>query len=817
MRKQRKAAVVKAKATKAKAAPKKAAKPAAKSKAAKAKPVAKPVRKAKLPAKVPLKTKGRTKVTPIESAPLPPHDLEFNEFKPHPLAEVFPLISGDEFDALVEDIRVNGLQHPIILHEGLILDGRNRYRACRAANVALRFEVFAGADPVAFVVSTNLRRRDLNASQRAFAISELEKFGHGGNRRGAAEGAKTRKQMAGEGNVSERLVASGAVVRDHGAEPLKAAVRSGALPVEKAAQLALLPEDQQSDIVARGEKEIVAKAKEIRAEKSRKRHAERIGKMGRIAANNGPLPANKYAVIYADPPWKFETWGEATGAERGPAYPTMTLDEICDLDIGSLVAAPAILFVWVTRQFLFQAPARIAHAWGPIIAHDPEYGAIRQPWTYRYDYVWDKVDFGMGYGNRDQHEFLLVFTLGDVPMPLPELRVGSVFREKRGEHSAKPAYFRDLINSQYGTLPKIELFARDAAPGWDVFGNQAPAESVEAAEVYLFRQFYIMDGKLRADLHPDFAGDNFRPVMAESVMTDIDRRLVIKRQPGPLLAALEGGQALPDAWLEYLAELKLLRGRKVPKLTAGGRNVLVDWQEAEKRNGELRELPDDVDQLVILYRETLKQRHDSITEGYLTSEVLLSYRLDLLEIKANGGHHFGMACDDLPAERLRRETAAEPGEEPLWGQIGVFRLDIDGTPYIVSHDEHMHFSIYAEDPQKPFASETGFQSFLGDGPAFGNNVADQAEVYIREVIATHSGSDGKRRPHTKKTAMQLPEHVYRIPEAWAPDEFGRPLSITVADVADAPAAGVDGDTDGIPAFILKSKSADRAAEEEAGA
>lgn len=94
-------------------------------------------------------------------------------FEDHPLANAFPLLNDEDFEALAHDILMNGLNEDIVLHEEKVLDGRNRYRACIKTGVSPKFLIYSGTSPVQFVLSKNLCRRNLTASQRAVAAVEL--------------------------------------------------------------------------------------------------------------------------------------------------------------------------------------------------------------------------------------------------------------------------------------------------------------------------------------------------------------------------------------------------------------------------------------------------------------------------------------------------------------------------------------------------------------------------------------------------------------------------------------------------------------------
>lgn len=91
----------------------------------------------------------------------------------HPACKLFPPIAESELQDLADDIAANGLRNPIVLYQGKLLDGRNRWEACKIAKVEPRFIEFEGNDPIAWVLSQNLARRHLTASQRAVVALDL--------------------------------------------------------------------------------------------------------------------------------------------------------------------------------------------------------------------------------------------------------------------------------------------------------------------------------------------------------------------------------------------------------------------------------------------------------------------------------------------------------------------------------------------------------------------------------------------------------------------------------------------------------------------
>ena len=88
-----------------------------------------------------------------------------SQYRVHPAGTVFPIMTGREFDELVEDVRVNGLREPVVVSGDWLIDGRNWVRACAAAGVVPEVrELERGTDVASWVMSVNLHRRHLDAS-----------------------------------------------------------------------------------------------------------------------------------------------------------------------------------------------------------------------------------------------------------------------------------------------------------------------------------------------------------------------------------------------------------------------------------------------------------------------------------------------------------------------------------------------------------------------------------------------------------------------------------------------------------------------------
>lgn len=184
----------------------------------------------------------------------------------------------------------------------------------------------------------------------------------------------------------------------------------------------------------------------------------------------GDLVPGKYGVVYADPPWRFETWNQDNTypGTRAPTYPTMKLREMTALPVSAIAADDSVLFMWVSWPLLTDALALI-EAWGF------KYKTCAFSWIKAHagqvEMFRDDVDVqvGTGFWTRANSEVCLLATCGK-PKRL-DAGVRQAIVEPRRQHSRKPTCVYDRIERLVAG-PYCELFARTTRPGWDSWGNE---------------------------------------------------------------------------------------------------------------------------------------------------------------------------------------------------------------------------------------------------------------------------------------------------------------------------------------------------------
>jgi N6-adenosine-specific RNA methylase IME4/stress response protein YsnF len=394
----------------------------------------------------------------------------------HEVANIFPLLEGEEYRSLVEDIKINGLLNPIWTYKNEIIDGRNRFKACRELNIEPKYQEWNGnGSLVGFVLSLNLHRRHLTPSQKSVVaidilpMLEKEARERQGTRNDLTsvkdltqvkpeeskeqvkpivsqkidqrENGRATEQAAKLTGTNRQYVSDAKKIKEQAPELLDR-VREGKFSIPEAKILANM-ESKKRDIVI--EKIDSGEAKNIR-------EASQIFTKENVKPVE--LPEEKFNVILADPPWKYD-FAETENRAIENQYPTMSLEDIKKLEISS--ADNAVLFLWTTAPKLIEG-IEVMKSWG---------------FNYKTCAVWDKEMIGMGYWFRGQHELLLVGTRGQFSPPTTENRYSSVIRAKRTTHSRKPEIIYEMIEKMFPEGKYLELFARNKYnEKWTVWGNQ---------------------------------------------------------------------------------------------------------------------------------------------------------------------------------------------------------------------------------------------------------------------------------------------------------------------------------------------------------
>lgn len=178
-----------------------------------------------------------------------------------------------------------------------------------------------------------------------------------------------------------------------------------------------------------------------------------------------------YSTIVADPPWRFEnrTGKMAPEHQRLLRYPTMELEEICEIPVSQVSAENSHLYLWVPNALLAEG-LQVMRAWG---------------FKYKSNLVWYKVrkdggpdGRGVGFYFRNVTELILFGVRGSMRTLAPGRRQTNILVSQKREHSRKPDEIYNIIES-CSPGPYLELFARFKRDGWSQWGN----EDVEANSV----------------------------------------------------------------------------------------------------------------------------------------------------------------------------------------------------------------------------------------------------------------------------------------------------------------------------------------------
>jgi len=370
----------------------------------------------------------------------------------HPAADLFPLLGDDELHELADDIKRHGLHQPVWLWDDpergtVLLDGRNRARACQIADVAIRTQPYRGDDPIAFSISANEKRRHLTAGQRAFLALQIEALY-------ATEAKETQGQRT-------DLLPQDFVADLPQSKPGERKSRERAARIVKASgrgvSQAKRVEREAPDLAEQVRAGVMALDAAERHIKERAREQKRAENRALIE-QTAPLdvaPLRRYQSIVIDPPWDWGDEGDADQLGRArPVYGTMSHAELLALPVGDHADASAHIYLWITNRSL------------------PKGFGLLEAWGFRYVTMltWCKPHFGMGNYYRGQTEHVLFGVRGSLPLLRRDR--GTCFTAPRpGRHSGKPDAFYELVE-ECSPGPWLEMFSRSPRPGWAAWGAE---------------------------------------------------------------------------------------------------------------------------------------------------------------------------------------------------------------------------------------------------------------------------------------------------------------------------------------------------------
>jgi len=372
-------------------------------------------------------------------------------------------LRDEEYEKLKESVLLEGIRDPLVVWNGILLDGYHRYQIAQEHGLEYKFVEVDLPDKEAakeWIITNQLGRRNLTPQEASYYRGKLyESKKRQGARTDLTSGKNYQKSTTAEAigkqyGVAERTVRDDAEfskvvdkITEEIGEEARHAILSGQANIPKKDVEKLIEVKREAPELV---KPILQGEVPL--------HRAKLEIQKKIAASR-PKPAppeGKYAVIYADPPWPvgsmvMDKW-ESPIEEK---YPTMSIEEIRQLPIKELAAEQCSLFLWTTHTFL------------------PDALKLIEEWGFKYFccITWDKGNGWTQNGFHKRTEFLLYAYKGGMNVNQYGDAIPTLIFEQKTYHSKKPDTIRDMIKNKTPE-PRIELFARGHYDGWEVWGNE---------------------------------------------------------------------------------------------------------------------------------------------------------------------------------------------------------------------------------------------------------------------------------------------------------------------------------------------------------
>lgn len=363
------------------------------------------------------------------------------------LRALIPPLSAEERDLLEQSILAHGCRDPLVVWNGTLIDGHNRYEICQRHGVpfkTVQIDLPSREDAEDWMDANQLGRRNLTPD--AFKWILGRRYNRTKKAKGAPAGNQNRAVQKGQNDPVESTAAK--LAKEHAVS--EATVKRAAKFAE---EVESVPEIRQA--VEQG-KPVLQVKRELKERAREQRREENRNKVASVQSPDKLVEQAKFATIVIDPPWDWGDEGDVNQLGRAkPDYSTMSIVELLDLPVGAMADDDCHLYLWITNRSL------------------PKGFALIERWGFRYitALTWVKPYFGMGNYFRGQTEHVLFAVKGS--QPLKRKDIGTVFNAPRGKnHSSKPSEFYDIVESA-SPGPYLEMFSRNERNGWVSWGESS--------------------------------------------------------------------------------------------------------------------------------------------------------------------------------------------------------------------------------------------------------------------------------------------------------------------------------------------------------